>query len=107
MAVELMDRPMLPAPGDAAEFIPIFFRRLRSPASSAKTSMSSEGARRLYGYGPDELMGKANSRILHTPEDIAAGRPQEIMGNRSQAGKWEGTFQRVRERVRNDFPLVW
>jgi PAS domain S-box-containing protein len=31
----------------------------------------NEGARRLYGYEPDEVVGKANADILHTPEDVA------------------------------------
>jgi PAS domain-containing protein len=33
----------------------------------------NEGARRLYGYEAEELLGKARSDILHTPEDVAAG----------------------------------
>lgn len=31
----------------------------------------NEGARRMYGYEPEEVVGKANSDILHTPEDLA------------------------------------
>src|SRR5260370_7879300 len=38
----------------------------------------NEGARRLYGYEPDEVVGKANADILHTPEDVATGKPEEI-----------------------------
>src|SRR6187549_2698051 len=55
------------------------------------------GARRLYGYEPDEVVGKTNSSILHTPEDIATGKPQEIMAAALQDGKWEGTVTRVRK----------
>ena len=33
----------------------------------------------MYGYEADEVVGKANSEILHTPEDVALGKPQEIM----------------------------
>lgn len=35
----------------------------------------NEGARRLYGYEPEEVVGKANSLILHTAEDVEGGRP--------------------------------
>ena len=35
----------------------------------------NEGARRLYGYEPDEVVGKANSAILHPREDVEAGVP--------------------------------
>ncbi|HKW99333.1 MAG TPA: PAS domain S-box protein [Bryobacteraceae bacterium] len=57
----------------------------------------NEGARRLYGYEPEEVVGKANSSILHIPEDVAAGRPQEIMEIALRDGKWEGTLKRVRK----------
>ena len=32
-----------------------------------KILLWNEGARRLYGYEPEEVVGKANSVILHTP----------------------------------------
>ncbi|MBI3853104.1 MAG: PAS domain S-box protein [Verrucomicrobia bacterium] len=43
-----------------------------------KILLWNEGARRLYGYGPEEVVGKANSAILHTPEDVQAERSREI-----------------------------
>ena len=55
------------------------------------------GARRLYGYEPEEVIGKANSSMLHTPEDIASGKPAQVMAAALQAGKWEGTITRVRK----------
>ncbi|MEW5960122.1 MAG: PAS domain S-box protein, partial [Chloroflexota bacterium] len=57
----------------------------------------NEGARRLYGYEPEEVVSKVNSSVLHTPEDVAAGKPQEIMDAAMQHGKWEGTCKRVRK----------
>src|SRR5437763_1329361 len=57
----------------------------------------NEGARRLYGYEAKEVLGKATSDILHTPEDIASGRPREIMQAALLHGKWEGIFTRVRK----------
>src|SRR5579859_6351214 len=52
----------------------------------------NEGARRLYGYEPDEVVGKANSSILHTPEDREAGLVGEILQVALRDGKWEGTI---------------
>src|SRR5438132_1626499 len=57
----------------------------------------NEGARRLYGYEPEEVVGKANSSILHTPEDVQAGRPREILQAAFRDGKWEGTIERLRK----------
>ncbi|MBI2973908.1 MAG: PAS domain S-box protein [Armatimonadetes bacterium] len=54
------------------------------------------GARRLYGYGPDEVVGKANSSILHAAEDVRAGLPGQIMAEAREHGKWEGTLTRKR-----------
>src|SRR6266478_6582044 len=57
----------------------------------------NEGARRIYGYAPEEVVGKANAAILHTPEDVAAGKPQEIMNAALKDGKWEGSINRLRK----------
>src|SRR6266478_3549728 len=57
----------------------------------------NEGARRLYGYEPEEVVGKANSSILHTPEDVQSGKPREILETALRDGKWEGTLKRVRK----------
>src|SRR5207249_5923510 len=50
-----------------------------------------------YGYEPEEVVGKANSSILHTPEDLAAGKPQELLDAALKDGKWEGTIRRLRK----------
>src|SRR2546427_3810249 len=57
----------------------------------------NEGARRLYGYEPEEVVGKLNSAILHTPEDVDSGKPREILDAALRDGKWEGTLQRLRK----------
>ena len=62
-----------------------------------KIVLWNEGARLLYGYAPGEVVGKANSEILHTPEDIAVGRPRELLDHSLSEGKWEGTLVRVRK----------
>src|SRR4029077_20930936 len=62
-----------------------------------KILLWNEGARRLYGYEPEEVVGKVNSSILHVPEDVRAGRHREIMDTAIRDGKWEGTIGRVRK----------
>src|SRR5579859_1516999 len=57
----------------------------------------NEGARRIYGYEADEVVGCAKSTILHTPEDIAAGVPAHMLAAALRDGKWEGTLDRVRK----------
>src|SRR5689334_2761393 len=52
----------------------------------------NEGARRLYGYEPDEVIGKATTSVLYTPEDVAAGRPAQVEQSALEQGKWEGTL---------------
>src|ERR1041384_2770426 len=57
----------------------------------------NEGARRMYAYDAQEVVGKMNSDVLHTPEDVAAGKPREIMEAALRDGKWEGVIGRVRK----------
>src|SRR3984957_5089867 len=57
----------------------------------------NEGARHLYGYEPDEVVGKVNSSILHVPEDVVAGLPGQIMRTALEKGKWEGSLSRQRK----------
>src|SRR4051794_18234538 len=47
----------------------------------------NEGARRLYGYESEVVVGKTSSESLHTPEDVAAGKPRGIMTAALDAGK--------------------
>ena len=62
-----------------------------------KILLWNEGARRLYGYEPEEVVGKANSIMLHAPEDVASGKPQSMLETALQTGKWEGTITRLRK----------
>jgi PAS domain S-box-containing protein len=64
---------------------------------TGKILLWNEGARRLYGYEPEEIIGKLNSDVLHTPEDIAAGIPQQMLNDALKKGKWEGTVERLRK----------
>lgn len=62
-----------------------------------KILLWNEGARRLYGYEPGEVIGKANSSILHIPQDVSKGLPNQIMRTALEKGKWEGTLSRRRK----------
>jgi PAS domain S-box-containing protein len=57
----------------------------------------NEGARRLYGYEPEEVVNKARATILYTPEGMALGKDREIMDIALHHGKWEGTLQRIQK----------
>src|SRR5437868_5612812 len=57
----------------------------------------NEGARRLYGYEPEEVVGQANSSSLYTPEDVQAGKHREILEIALRDGRWEGTLNRIRK----------
>jgi protein-histidine pros-kinase len=62
-----------------------------------KIILWNEGARRIYGYEPDEVVGKANSKILHTPDDIHSGKPKKLLDAALQYGKWEGSVEHIRK----------
>jgi len=64
---------------------------------AGKILLWNEGARRLYGYEPEEVVGKANSSILHAPQDVKAGIPEQIMRAALGHGKWEGMLTRQRK----------
>src|SRR5205823_164538 len=57
----------------------------------------NEGARRNYGYSPEETVGKLNVRMLHRVEDIASGKMQSLLDTAFRTGKAEGVFERVRK----------
>jgi len=57
----------------------------------------NEGARRNYGYNAEEMVGKANSRALHTPEDVKSGKLEAFFATAVRTGKAEGVFERVRK----------
>src|SRR5260370_3245993 len=57
----------------------------------------NEGARRLYGYEPEEAVGKPNSLILHTPEDVEAGNPPPLLEAPLRTGHWEAPIPRDRQ----------
>src|ERR1700735_5260341 len=64
--------------GDAKEAIDFITNILESSTEysiiaqdlTGKILLWNEGARRLYGYEPDEVVGKMDTSILHTREDL-------------------------------------
>ncbi len=56
----------------------------------------NEGARRIYGYEPDEVIG-AHASILHAPEDAKSGLPRIMLNAALRDGKWEGKVKRRRK----------
>ncbi|TAL40774.1 MAG: PAS domain-containing sensor histidine kinase, partial [Salinibacterium sp.] len=57
----------------------------------------NEGARRNYGYTAEEMVGLLNTRVLHTREDLEAGRVDALLETARRTGKAEGVFERVRK----------
>jgi PAS domain S-box-containing protein len=62
-----------------------------------KIELWNEGARRNYGYEPEEVIGKANASILNTVEDVAVGLPLSMTATALKEGKYEGTLVRRRK----------
>jgi PAS domain S-box-containing protein len=60
-----------------------------------KILLWNEGARRIYGYAPEEIIGK-DSRLLHPPEDVDSGKVDQFLRSALTAGKWEGVLRRQR-----------
>jgi PAS domain S-box-containing protein len=56
----------------------------------------NEGAVRLYGYSPAEMIGRS-SLVLHTDEDTRSGLPQEMTECALRERKWEGDVAGVRK----------
>jgi PAS domain S-box-containing protein len=99
---KLFDAAIIGDPGAAMDFITNILESsteysIIAKDLSGKILLWNEGARRLYGYEPDEVVGKMNSSILHTLEDVQAGLPSRIMADALQHGKFEGTVSRKRK----------
>lgn len=62
-----------------------------------KILLWNEGAKRLFGYEPDEVIGKMNAATLRTPEDREANKPKEMMDTALKTGRWEGMVEAVKK----------
>src|SRR5258708_4619853 len=56
----------------------------------------NEGARRIYGYEPQDIIGKS-AFLLHHPEDVTQGKAQAILDEVRHTGRWAGELRRVRK----------
>jgi PAS domain S-box-containing protein len=56
----------------------------------------NEGAQRIKGYTPEEIIGRHFS-CFFTPEDVAAGLPEWELHEASEKGRFEGEAWRVRK----------
>ncbi|HYL57790.1 MAG TPA: PAS domain S-box protein, partial [Candidatus Acidoferrales bacterium] len=56
----------------------------------------NEGARRIYGYEPQDIIGKS-AFLLHHPDDVADGKARAILDEVRQVGKWAGELRRMRK----------
>jgi len=57
----------------------------------------NEGARRIYGFEPDEVVGRLNLADLYAPPSREAGEPTATLATARDEGKWEGTVERARK----------
>src|SRR2546426_12350404 len=102
MKATLFDSSILATAQQAVEFVSNILESsteysLIGKDLDGKILLWNEGARRMYGYTAEEVVGKLNSEILHTPEDVATGKPREIMAATLRDGQWEGTIHRRRK----------
>src|SRR2546426_8908760 len=49
----------------------------------------NEGARRVYGYEPVDVLGKS-AFVLHDPDDVKSGRAPPFLHEARKTGKWAG-----------------
>jgi PAS domain S-box-containing protein len=105
MATKLYDDSIISNPQQAVDFIGNVLESsteysIIGKDLDGKILLWNEGARRLYGYEPDEVIGKANSSILHTPEDVKTGKPRQMLEAALRDGHWEGNINRLRKNGR-------
>ncbi len=69
---------------------------------SGRVTTWNDGAQRIKGYRPEEIIGRHFSRF-YTPEDIARGRPQVLL----EAANAQGRVEDEGWRVRKDGSRFW
>lgn len=57
----------------------------------------NEGAKRMYGYEPEELVHKSNIEILYTKTDVASGKVKEILETTLLNGRYKNEVQLIRK----------
>lgn len=102
MGSKLFDSAVVRGPREAVDFITNILESSTEYSIigmdlEGKILLWNEGARRIYGYEPDEVVGHSNAEILYNPAGVAHGKPREILDIVLRSGKWEGTLNRVRK----------
>jgi two-component system, sporulation sensor kinase E len=57
----------------------------------------NEGARQIYGYAPEEVIGKQNIEVFFPEDFIEAGRLQEIIEDVIEKGRCSYEGEKVRK----------
>ena len=57
----------------------------------------NEGARRIYGYNPADVVNKADVFRLHDPDDVRSGLARARLEEARASGKWSGELSQVRK----------
>jgi PAS domain S-box-containing protein len=98
----LFDPTMMNDSGEAANFI-ISILESSTEYSIIATDLEgtillwNEGARRIYGYEPTEVISKMSAKILCAPDEPIACNFTRILDLLQQKGKWEGLVHRIRK----------
>ena len=99
---KLIDRDVLSEPDEAAGFLENILQAstqysIIGLSADGTIQLWNEGARRLYGYEPQDVVGSKNVAILHTREDVECGKPGEMMALALGEGKRTGCLAQVRQ----------
>ncbi|NUO08725.1 MAG: PAS domain S-box protein [Candidatus Brocadia sp.] len=57
----------------------------------------NEGAKRMFGYEPEDLIKKSNIQILHIKEDVKSGKVKEMLKTALLTGRYKEEMQLVRK----------
>lgn len=99
---QLFDENLLTDPSQAMQFITNVLESsteysIIGMALDGLIQLWNEGARRLYGYEPEEVIGKMNADALHRPEDLLEKIPAQSRQVALAEGKWVGVVERLRK----------
>ena len=109
MTSKLIDRDIVADPAEIVGFLENILQTsshysIIGLAADGTIQLWNEGARRLYGYEPDEVIGLKNVALLHAREDVEAGKPEEMMTRALREGKWTGAWPVCAATARDSSP---